>query len=279
VERHDHTQNLFAEVRAGQFGYNFGLDSNTNDLRYESLSTNEILGGGRQWELRRRRNQYTGAVSYFKDNFSGGSHTFKFGGEYLDEKGETIWNQYYRDNVTHFVNGSLLNGPASTTAAAVRLGNNVDSWSALATTSFFVTDTWRVDRLTLNLGARFDRYRVWLPAQALPAGRFVPVALTFDEISDVVVFNHIVPRLGASYDLLGDGKTVIKGNWGRFYFNPGVNLADSVNPNTANQYADYAWSDPNGDRLFQEGEQGVLQTRFGGVANAAIDPNLKNSAR
>jgi hypothetical protein len=271
------TQNLFAEFRAGQFGYNFGLDSNTNDLRYESLSTNEILGGGRQWELRRRRNQYTGAVSYFKDNFIGGSHTFKFGGEYLDEKGETIWNQYYRDNVTHFVNGSLLNGPASTTAAAVRLGNNVDSWSALATTSFFVTDTWRVDRLTLNLGARFDRYRVWLPAQALPAGRFVPVALTFDEISDVVVFNHIVPRLGASYDLLGDGKTVIKGNWGRFYFNPGVNLADSVNPNTANQYADYAWSDPNGDRLFQEGEQGVLQTRFGGVANAAIDPNLKNS--
>ncbi len=271
------TQNLFAEFRAGQFGYNFGLDSNTNDIRYESLSTNEILGGGREWELRRRRNQFTGAVSYFKDNFIGGSHTFKFGGEYLDEKGETIWNQYYRDNVTHFVNGSLLTGPASTTAAAVRLGNNVDSWSALATTSVFVTDTWRVNRLTLNLGARFDRYRVWLPAQALPTGRFVPAAQTFDEISDVVVFNHIVPRLGASYDLLGDGKTVIKGNWGRFYFNPGVNLADSVNPNTANQYADYAWSDPNGDRIFQEGEQGVLQTRFGGVANAAIDPNLKNS--
>jgi hypothetical protein len=105
----------------------------------------------------------------------------------------------------------------------------------------------------------------------------VPAALTFDEVSDVVVFNHLAPRLGATYDLLGDGRTVLKGNWGRFYFNPGVNLADSVNPNTANQYADYVWNDLNGDRVFQEGEQGVLQTRFGGVANAAIDENLENA--
>ena len=65
------TQNLFAEFRAGQFGYNFGLDSNTGDIRYESLTTNEILGGGREWLLKRRRNQFTGAVSYFKDNFAG----------------------------------------------------------------------------------------------------------------------------------------------------------------------------------------------------------------
>ena len=142
------TQNIFAEFRAGQFGYNFGLDSNTADTRYESLTTNEILGGGREWLLKRRRNQFTGAVSYFKDKFAGGSHQFKVGGEYLDEKGETIWNQTYADNVIHFVNGSLQGGVLSTTPAQVRLGNNADSLSALATTSAFVTDTWRVNRLT-----------------------------------------------------------------------------------------------------------------------------------
>ncbi len=74
-------QSTFAEFRAGQFGYNFGLDSNTDATRYESLTTSEVLGGGRDWELRRRRNQYTGAVSYFKDRFAGGSHNFKVGGE------------------------------------------------------------------------------------------------------------------------------------------------------------------------------------------------------
>jgi hypothetical protein len=101
--------------------------------------------------------------------------------------------------------------------------------------------------------------------------------LDFAEVSDVITFNHLVPRIGATYDLFGDGKTVLKGNWGRYYFNPGVNLANAVNPNTDNQYADWSWNDLNNDRVFQDGEQGVLQTKFGGVANAAVDPNLKNS--
>ena len=270
-------QNTFVEARGGQFGYNFGLDSNTQATRYESLSSNEILGGGRDWELRRRRNQFTGAMSYFKDNFAGGSHNFKVGGEYLDEQGQTLWNSYYTDNVIHFVNGSLQGPLSATTPAGVRLTNNSDSWSGLATISAFATDTWTIDKLTLNLGVRFDRYRVYTPAQQLAAGRFVPTPLTFAAVDKIVGFNHVVPRLGATYDLVGDGRTVLKANWGRFYFNPGVNLADAVNPNTGSQYADYTWNDLNNDRVFQVGEEGVLQTRFGGVANASIDPNLRNS--
>src|SRR5262245_16990187 len=187
-------QNLFAEFRVGQFGYNFGLDSNTNATRYESLTTSELLGGGRGWELRRRRNQYTGALSYFKDNLLGGSHTFKFGGEYLDEKGETIWSQYYADNVIQYVNGSLQGSLAATTPVQVRLGNNADSWAALKTTSLFVTDSWAIKKLTVNYGLRYDRYTPWLPAQSLPAGRFVPAALNFAEVSDVITFNHLAPR-------------------------------------------------------------------------------------
>ena len=272
-------QNAFAEFRAGQFGYNFGLVSNTNDIRYESLTSNEILGGGRDWMLKRRRNQYTGSLNYFLDSFAGGSHNFKFGGEYLDEKGETIWNQYYRDQVIHFVNGSLEGPLSATTPAGVRLHNPSDSWSALKTTSLFVTDTWTINKLTLNLGARFDRYVPWLPEQTVPQSRFNPTAVALPEVSSVLTFTHIVPRLGAIYDFMGDGRTVLKANWGRFYFNPGVNLADSVNPNTANQYSDYTWNDLNGDRVYQAGEEGVqgANFRFTGVAGASIDPDLKNS--
>jgi len=270
-------QNTFVEVRGGQFGYNFGLVSNSGDTRYESLNTREILGGGRDWELRRRRNQFTGAASYFKDQFLGGSHNLKVGGEYMDEKGQTIWNAYYKDNVVHLVNGSLQGPLSATTPVEVRLTNNSDSWSALATISAFATDTWTVGKLTLNLGARFDRYRVYLPEQSLAAQRFVPTALNFAAIDNVKTFNHVVPRFGATYDLTGDGKTVIKANVGRFYFNPGVNLADSVNVNTGTQYAEHVWNDLNNDRVFQNGEQGVEIRRFGGVANASIDPNLRNS--
>jgi hypothetical protein len=271
-------QNMFAEVRAGQFGYNFGLVSNTTDTRYESLSTNQIIGGGRDWLSKRRRNQYTGAVSYFKDNFAGGSHNFKFGGELLDESGNIIWNQGYADNVIHFVRGDLTGPVSATTPDSVRLYNNADSKNGLVTTSFFITDTWSINRLTLNLGARFDRYRAWLPAQSLPAGRFTD-AFDYAEVSEVIAFNHIVPRVGATYDLTGDGKTVFKANWGRFAFNPGVNLADAVNPNTSTQYEVWTWNDLNGDRMFQDTERvGAAPTqKFGGAANTFIDDNLENS--
>ncbi len=263
-------QNMFAEFRAGQFGYNFGLNSNSEGIRYEDLATNEISGGGRHWLLKRRRNQYTGALSFFKDNFAGGSHNFKFGGEYLDESGNTIWEQQYENSVVHFLSNGVPNG--------VRLGiSGTSAQNALAQTSFFATDTWTIKRLTLNVGARFDRYRVWLPEQTIPVARFNPVATPLAEVSEVVAFNHIVPRLGATYDLTGDGKTVLKANWGRFYFNTGVTLADAVNPNTSQQYADWNWTDRNGDRIYQEGEETTQITRFGGTQNAFIDPDLNNS--
>jgi hypothetical protein len=272
-------QNMFAEFRAGQFGYNFGLVSNTTDTRYESVTTNHILGGGRDWMNKRRRDQYTGALSFFKDNFLGGSHNFKVGGEYLDESGNIIWTQGYADNVVHFVRGDLTGPLSATTPDTVRLYNNADSKNALATTSFFVTDTWTIDRLTLNVGARFDRYRAWLPEQTLPAGRFVPAAITFAENSEVIAFTHLVPRLGATYDLTGDGRTVFKANWGRFAFNPGVNLADAVNPNTSTQYEVWTWNDLNDDRVFQDNERGgaAPTQKFGGSTNTFIDPNLENS--
>ena len=273
-------QNMFAEFRTGQFGYNFGLVSNTTATRYESLTTNEVIGGGRDWLNKRRRNQFTGALSFFKDNFIGGSHNFKFGGEYLDEFGNIIWHQGYADNVIHFVRGSLTGPLSETTADSVRLYNNADSKNKLGTTSFFVTDTWNINRLTLNVGARYDHYRAWLPAQSLPAGRFTG-AFDFAEVSEVVVFNHLVPRLGATYDLTGDGKTVLKANWGIFAFNPGVNLADAVNQNTSTQYEVWSWSDLNNDRIFQDNERaGAAPTqKFGGAGTVStfIDPNLENS--
>ena len=219
-------QSGFLEVRAGQFGYDWTYENNTNDLRYEDLTTSEVRGGGRLWELDRRRNQTTAAYSYFKDRFLGGTHNFKFGGEYLYETGRTAWFQGYRDEVVHYLQSGR--------PAAVRLAASPsDNQSGLTTVSAFVTDTWSLNRLTLNIGARFDRYNGFLPEQSHPVGRFTAVPLSFEAVDSVYTFNHIVPRLGATYDLTGDSKTVLKGNWGRFYFNPGVGLADTVNPNTA----------------------------------------------
>ncbi len=78
---------------------------------------------------------------------------------------------------------------------------------------------------------------------------------------------------------MGDGKTVLKANWGRFAFNPGVNLADAVNPNTSTQYEVWTWNDLDGDRIFDDNERVGSQPtqKFGGTANTFIDADLENS--
>jgi hypothetical protein len=118
---------------------------------------------------------------------------------------------------------------------------------------------------------------VFLPEQERVASRFSPTAAHFDAVSNVKTFNHVAPRIGAIYDLSGDGKMVIKANFGRYYFNPGVNLADALNPNTSDQFTEYAWTDRNGDRLWETGEEGAIRQQVGGTANVQLDPNLRNS--
>ena len=73
------------------------------------------------------------------------------------------------------------------------------------------------------------------------------------------------------FDLSGDGRTVLKGNYGFFWHNPGVGIGSSANPNTPAKQATYQWNDTNGDRRWQPGEQGNLlsQALEGGVELAA----------
>jgi hypothetical protein len=259
----------FLEVRAGEFGYNFSLLSNGNDPRLEDQTTFNVSGGGRDWELDRRRKQLHGAYTFYLDEALGGNHQLKVGGEVQHETGNTMWRSYYADNVLHMFTNNA--------AASVRLGLPVDSWNGLRNYALFVNDTFTRRKLTLNAGLRYDRYRVFLPEQERPASRFSPTPATFAAVDSVKTFNHLAPRIGVVFDVKGDGKTLLKANYGRYFFNPGVALADATNPNTGTQFTQYVWTDRNGDRLWQDGEQGAVQAQFGGTANVAIDPNLKNS--
>ena len=73
--------------------------------------------------------------------------------------------------------------------------------------SLYVQDTWTLgNRLTLNLGVRTE-------SETIPSFR----TDVKDDAFEFGFGKKIAPRLGATYDVLGDGRLKAFGSWGRYY--------------------------------------------------------------
>ena len=111
----------------------------------------------------------------------------------------------------------------------------------------FAQDQWTIDRLTLNLGVRFDFLNGLNPAQTRPAGDFTP-AFSFAAVENVPNWKDISPRVGAAYDLFGDGRTALKVSLGRYVKPSATQVANLTNPAAAIAAGtSRSWSDTNGN--------------------------------
>jgi hypothetical protein len=113
----------------------------------------------------------------------------------------------------------------------------------------FAQDQWRVlQRLTLNLGLRFDYLNEQIDAQFAAAGNFVP-ARSSPEVNNVPNWKDISPRLGAVWDVFGAGKTAVKVSVSRYVRADQGSFADTVNPFSAATNAGNidtrTWTNPN----------------------------------
>ena len=274
---------LYVEARYGDFGYYFPQITNgTEPYYFRDSGTLEITGSHQKNQNDRDRKQVTGAATYFLDT-NKGSHTFKFGGEILKELQWFGVLQGVGGHIEHVYNNGASNQvifriPTATQVGGLKDNDNghLTTENALDQNSFFVNDTWAVGRLTVNAGLRWDQYKGWLPEQnqlGATVGPVVVQAKTFAE-TDLFSWNVFAPRIGLVFDLSGDGKTVVKGNYGLYWHNPGVGVASDANPNTGTKSATYGWNDINRDRRWQPGEETALQTASleGAIR---LDPNIK----
>jgi hypothetical protein len=85
--------------------------------------------------------------------------------------------------------------------------------------SLFVQDQWTTGKLTLQGGLRYDRAWSWAPAEGNGTSltsRFNAQPISFPLTVSVKGYNDVTPRVGAAYDLFGNGKTAIKVNLGKY---------------------------------------------------------------
>ncbi len=136
---------------------------------------------------------------------------------------------------------------------------------AYRTTAAYLMDNWQVNpRLTVNVGVRFDHIGRWYDRQGVGMATWLPQLYASDLAENVAAKSMVVeypgirwhgidpgipnsgspvhiayssPRIGVSYDVQGNGKTVVRGGWGKYVWNDEPNggpLSTSQNMATYN---------------------------------------------
>ena len=111
----------------------------------------------------------------------------------------------------------------------------------------------------------------YLPEQNSAAGTWV-ARRSFPERRNILDVGSFAPRLGLVLGLEENGRSALKASWGRYYHQFPTGFPNFANQN-ASLFDTYDWTDVNGDRFFQNGEQGPILSR-GIAAQNLVDPDF-----
>jgi Carboxypeptidase regulatory-like domain len=143
-----------------------------------------------------------------------GAHSLKFG-----YQGNVSHPSQSYFNYTPFIQYRFNNGvPNQLTQTAIFPGT-VKYQRNILMTSFYAQDTYTRSRLTLQGGLRFDSIGTGYPDTGVggPDYQLMPTRIFYAAgTTDEIHWRDITPRVGAAYDLFGNGKTAVKFNIGKY---------------------------------------------------------------
>jgi hypothetical protein len=198
----------FLEAKVNGYGAYYNLDPVDKTPVTIDNGTGEYFGGaGYYYYAYRSRYQANVTLSKYAEAF--GSHNFKFGFE-IERSGVHSQSEYSSCGSIgpcYFIDYYGVPYYAYT-------GNNYNVRTQNRRESYFAQDAWKKGRLTLNLGVRLDHIR------------------GYSENQSKTVYSPklaIGPRLGVVFDLTGNGNSVVRGFWGRYYEGTSSNVFYGAN--------------------------------------------------
>ncbi len=251
ADQHVINDRMLVDVMWSHLGNNFALDFQDPSLADVQPSLETTTGlWGRSFNASsfiRPTNSLDVVSTYFMPATAGGDHSFKFGYR---------WRNAHSTSLNHrggFIEARFTNGVAN----AADIWRDSNQITHLDTHAFYLQDTFTRNRLTLNLGLRFDRQDDSAEAGRVPENPFFPQlmpAIDFQGADAGVVWNDLSPRIGATYDLTGDGRTVFSSSYAIYYGQMSPGQLSSQLAATSAVFVRYPWTDTNGDRFVQPGE-------------------------
>jgi outer membrane receptor protein involved in Fe transport len=178
-------------------------------------------------QTQQEKYQFRNDFSWNVSGMGGLGHAFKTGVNYIRQPRLFITFNTGTGDYAYSLGTNDLNGiVTSVTRNGGAAETNIPNWQP----GLYIQDDWRVnDRLTLNLGFRYDYLDGWAIDQSLNpnfvilqnaarAGRFEGQRafreFGLDSKEDT---NNWQARAGFAYDLRGDGGDVIRAGYGRYY--------------------------------------------------------------
>ncbi|MDE0395480.1 MAG: hypothetical protein OYK82_11945, partial [Gammaproteobacteria bacterium] len=285
---------LYSNIQVNHFGFGWpmtpAVDPATAPPRFDSGTSFWSGAGWRPFTFNRWKPHSTGQFNYYLPTESG-SHDLKFGWDMQIDERQFGWNA--NSGAVRYLDNSSQDPPRPHNVNEIHFQSfpnlNYDRNTHI---DAYFQDVWTLsDRLTVNAGVRFGSQRIgYLGSNNVPGGACDATLGCLREIADVdanvaaalpllfgsgaqvpaesnvISWWNIAPRLGFTYDVTGEGRSVVKGYWGRYYHNMNSGW-QSTNPG-GNKNVTYTFLDQNMNGLFDGVHE--LGERLGGSTGAGL---------